>query len=193
MKPATQRVTFRLLDRAVIGAFLFLVLLLLGIEVARAGEIVPSVGWTQTPGGIGGQGSLTGGLALRSGLVPMVKSEIGISYRSEDLGGTGSRMSMWPVTASLWVSPIPTLYAGGGVGMYHSTIQYPPALGLADQTTQKFGWHLGGGFSIPVVPAIASLDLNGRYVFLQKQESLAPPNTFNPDFWSVSAGLAIHI
>lgn len=102
-------------------------------------------------------------------------------------------MSMWPLTASLWVSPIPTLYAGGGVGWYHTTIQYPSALGLADQTTQKFGVHLGGGFSIPLLPAIASLDLNGRYVFLERQASQLPPNQFDPDFWSVSAGLAIHI
>src|SRR5438093_1202734 len=176
MKLAARRATLRLMDRALIGALLFVVLLLLGIEVARAGEIVPSVGWTQSPGQDGSQGGVTAGLALRSGLAPMVKTEIGVSYRSQDLDASGTRLSMWPVTASLWVSPIPTLYAGGGAGWYHSTIQYPSASGLANETSQKFGYHLGGGFSIPLVPAVASLDLNGRYIFLERQESSLPPS-----------------
>ena len=33
-------------------------------------------------------------------------------------------MTMWPITASLWFTPIPMLYAGGGVGWYQVTLNY---------------------------------------------------------------------
>jgi hypothetical protein len=39
MKPALQRQAMHLLDRALIGALFLIVLLLLGIELARAGEL----------------------------------------------------------------------------------------------------------------------------------------------------------
>ena len=38
---------------------------------------------------------------------------------------------------------------------------------------------------------MASLDLNGRYIFMDKSESQLPPNEFDPDFWSTTLGLAI--
>jgi len=43
---------------------------------------------------------------------------------------------------------------------------------------------------VPLVPH-ANLDLNGRYVFMQDQESHLIPEKFNPDFWSLTAGVAI--
>ena len=73
----TPQATMRLLDRLLIGTLFLLALLLLGIELARAGEIVPSVGWSHATDQAGGPGAMSGGLALRTGLLPMVKSEIG--------------------------------------------------------------------------------------------------------------------
>lgn len=37
----------------------------------------------------------------------------------------------------------------------------------------------------------AALDLTGRYVFMKDQESRLVPETFNPDFWTMSLGLAL--
>jgi opacity protein-like surface antigen len=97
---------------------------------------------------------------------------------------------MWPVTASLWVTPVPALYAGAGVGWYHTTLDYQGALPLDDETSQDFGVHLGGGMKVPMGSAVA-LDLGGRYVMMQDQEeSQLVPDTFDPDFWTLAAGLA---
>jgi opacity protein-like surface antigen len=85
------------------------------------------------------------------------------------------------------------LYAGGGVGWYRTTydLRNPD---FKDATTDKIGVHLGGGVTVPLTPALG-LDLNGRYIFMQKDNKLTWPTVlpkeFNPDFWSASLGLAI--
>jgi hypothetical protein len=190
MKLATQQRTMRLLDRALIGTLFLLALLLLGVELARAGEIIPSVGWSH-PTGSEGKAAVFGGLALRNSLLPMVKYEIGAGYRNEKLDDAGTRLRETPVTGSLWLAPMPTWYVGGGIGWYYSTLQHPSGSGLSDESSHPMGSHLGGGFSIPIVPAVASLDLNGRYVFLGKDTPPAP--TGKADFYSVSAGVAIKL
>jgi hypothetical protein len=48
---------------------------------------------------------------------------------------------------------------------------------------------LGGGFQVPLAPTVA-LDLGGRYVMLRDQQSHLVPETFDPDFWMLSLGLA---
>ena len=49
---------------------------------------------------------------------------------------------------------------------------------------------VGGGLRVPLAPS-AALDLNGRYVFLEEQNSRLVPSQFDPDFWTTSVGLAI--
>jgi len=158
-------------------------------KAARAFEIVPSVGITRSVES--DEVTKQVGIALRSTVVPhLLKSEIGGSYRSEKRNAGAVEAKMWPVTASLWLTPIPVLYAGAGVGWYHTTLEYRPSLGLEDQTRQDFGVHVGGGMKMPLAPGVA-LDFSGRYVFLQDQESRLVPQKFNPDYWTLSAGLAI--
>jgi hypothetical protein len=194
MKLATQQRTMRLLDRALIGTLLLVALLALGVELARAAEIVPSVGWSHPAGISDGKAAVFGGLALRNSLLPMVKYEIGAGYRNEKLDDAGTKLRETPITGSLWLSPMPTWYVGGGIGWYNSTLQHPAGSGLSDESSHQVGSHLGGGFLIPIVPAVASLDLNGRYVFLGKTGNDTPPApTGQADFWSVSAGVAIKL
>jgi opacity protein-like surface antigen len=99
---------------------------------------------------------------------------------------------MWPVTASLYLRPVPALYAGAGVGWYHTTFDYASGVPLADETHQDFGVHVGGGFQVPL-GAGAAVDLNGRYVMLRDQDSHLVPEKFNPDFWTTSIGLAFKL
>ena len=82
------------------------------------------------------------------------------------------------------------LYVGGGAGYYNTTLHYPHTPLLASATTQKFGVHLGGGMSVPMIPGVASVDLNGRYVYLGDQKSDLPPNNFKADYWTTSLGVA---
>jgi hypothetical protein len=185
-----QRVVLRLLDRALIGALLLLALLLMGVNAARAaGQIVPSVGLTRSVDG-DDQSKVSGGLAVRGSILPFLMGEIGASYRNDEYYGGDLDVRQWPVTASLYLTPIHNIYAGGGVGWYHTTFDYEETTGIPSSTSEEFGVHLGGGLQIPIAP-MAAVDLSGRYVFMQDQESHLIPSTFDPDFWTTSLGLAI--
>ena len=77
------------------------------------------------------------------------------------------------------------------MGWYHTTYDYRDGLGLQDETSQQFGTHVGGGLNIPLVPTIASLDLNARYVKLGDKESAIAPAGIEQSFWSTAVGIAI--
>ena len=185
-----NRNALRLMDRILIGALLLLATLLIGISAAHATEIVPSFGVARATSGDGDLKTFAG-LALRGSVLPMIKSEIGVAYRNEPYFNNDLNVRMWPVTASLWLSPLPTLYFGGGAGWYHTTYDYKEGLAFQDQTSQEFGTHLGGGLTIPLVPTIASLDLNGRYVKLRDKDSPIAPGGIRQSFWSTALGVAI--
>jgi hypothetical protein len=165
-------------------------LALAGVRSAQAVEIIPSVGITKSAKNSGESAKIYGGLAVRGSLLPFIKSEVGVAYRNEERLAGNLNVKMWPVTASLWLAPIPSLYVGGGVGWYHTTLDYAAALPVQDETHQEFGMHVGGGLAIPIASA-AAIDLNGRYVFMDTQQTQLPPTTWDPDFWSTTIGLAI--
>jgi len=175
---------------ALVATLLVAVLALAGFRSVGAVELIPSVGITKSARNSGEQARVYGGLALRGSFLPLLKSEIGVAYRKEQRLADNLDVKMWPVTASLWLTPIPTVYAGGGVGWYHTTLDYPPTLPVQDETHQEFGMHVGGGLAIPLSGA-AALDLNGRYVFMDSQQTKLPPSSFDPDYWSTTLGLAI--
>jgi opacity protein-like surface antigen len=189
MTLTNRRKLYRWLDRAIVGALLLLVMLMVGIATARAGEIVPSIGMTRAVDG-DDQVKMSGGLAFRTNLAPMLMTELGASYRNDEYFNGDLTVHQWPITASLYLTPVPALYAGAGVGWYHTTLDYADALGISNTTDEKFGVHVGGGLQVPLAP-MASLDLGGRYVFMEKQESPLVPQKFDPDFWTTSLGLAI--
>ncbi len=164
-------------------------LLAFAASSARAAELIPSVGLTRTIDG-GNDTRTFGGLALRTPIVPLLAGEIGVAYRSESRFDDQLHVRMWPVTASLWLTPVPALYAGAGVGWYNVTLDYDDALPIRDETRQEFGVHVGGGMRVPVAPS-ATVDLNGRYVMMRDQESRLVPEKFDPDFWQLSLGLGL--
>jgi len=177
-----------LLRRLVAGAVALILLLLVGISVSQAGEIVPAVGMSKSVNG-DDNANFFGSLSFRSQLIPMIKSEIGVAYRQETRFNDQLKIRQWPVTASLYFNPVPVLYAGGGVGWYQTTFDYKDNTLVQDETKQDFGVHLGGGFQVPIGPMVA-MDLNGRYVMLRDQENRLIPEKFDPDFWQTSLGLA---
>ena len=160
-----------------------------GAITANAAEIIPSIGITKPVNDGDAEAKIYGGLAFRGDIIPILKGEIGVAYRQEERLAGNLDVRMWPVTASLWLAPTPAIYAGGGVGWYHTTLDFDESLLIDDETQQKFGVHLGGGLGVPLGPSLG-IDLNGRYVFLEKEESALPPAEFDPDFWSTTLGLA---
>jgi opacity protein-like surface antigen len=152
-------------------------------------EIVPSIGVTRATDGAGSTQTYLG-LAMRGSLGPMLRHETAIGYRSEEVYNGDLKMTTVPLTASVWFAPVPVIYAGGGVGMYASSLTYRDVLLIPNTSTRSFGVHLGGGLSFPVAPML-SIDLNGRYVFMEEQATALSQGNFDPDFWSTSAGVAI--
>ena len=175
--------------RTSLASLVSAVLLLTTLGAAHAAQIVPSVGISQAPDG--GSNQTMFGLALRNGLLPRTQAEIQVGYRSEkrEFAGQSFDMNTTPVTISLWASPVPMLYAGGGVGAYIQSVKYDGNIYPASNDTQ-FGAHLGGGMRFSMTPMVG-LDLQGRYVFLKDQANALTSGNFNPSFWTLQAGLAI--
>ena len=93
-----------------------------------------------------------------------------VDYRREELGG-GAEVRTWPVTASLVASPIPFLYGLAGVGWYNTTLELPSTGGADDRTEREFGYHIGAGTRVPIVPSLSFLaDLRYAYVDYQFDE-----------------------
>jgi hypothetical protein len=189
METKEERKIPDLLYRVAVGALIFFVALLVGISAAHAMEIVPSAGITKSADGDASQ--TTYGLAVRGSLLPMFKHETSIAYRSEEVFAGIVKSTTVPLTESVWFQPIPFLYAGGGMGIYFNTLTYQDVTPIPNTSSQKFGFHVGGGVNFPLVPMI-SLDLQTRYVFMNKQPTSVAQGSFDPDFWSTSAGIAIH-
>jgi hypothetical protein len=158
------------------------------MKAQAATEIIPSVGLTRSVDTDNAKSDL--GLALRTSFVPsVIDLELKGQYRKQERLNGQLTEKMWPVTASVWLTPLKVVYAGGGVGWYHTTLHYSPPSTLSDETHQKFGVHAGAGVRVPVASSIA-FDLSGRYVWMENQETVSIPQKFNPDFWDMSLGLA---
>ena len=159
------------------------------VRATPAASLVPSLGLTKPANG-GGDAKMTTGLALRGDITPGLMGEIGLSYRSESRFNNQVDVRSWPVTASLYFKPGP-VYVGAGVGWYQTSFAYPDGSIFEDETRQDFGVHAGGGLELPITKAVG-VDLNGRYVMMQDQQSRLVPEDFDPDFWAMSLGLAMH-
>ncbi len=177
-----------------LAAFLVLAALTSTLALpARAVELIPSIGVTQSTDPNAGDANAFGGLALRFPLMPLLKAEGAIGYRQDSYADGALKVRQWPLTASLWFTPIPSFYAGGGLGWYRTTFDYTDNTLFHDDTSMKTGVHLGGGVDMPIGPKLG-LDLNGRYIFMQgDNHNVQLPTTFNPDFWSLSLGLVFRL
>jgi hypothetical protein len=177
------------LRRAATPALVLALSLFAAPRSAQAVQIVPSIGISQATDG--GDNRVMIAAALRQGLLPRTQLDLQVGHRSEtfELAGESFELRTIPVTLSLWASPVPMLYAGGGVGAYFQGVEYENNLYPASNDTQ-FGAHLGGGVRWSVVPMVG-LDLQGRYVFLEEKSTGLAAGDFDTSFWTLSAGLAI--
>ena len=176
-----------LVERALVGGIVFLVLVVVGAKIAESAELIPSVGIARPAED--GDAKLYAGLAVRTSLAPFVQSELGVAYRTEELSDDATATT-WPITASAWFSAVPFVYGGGGVGWYHTSFKQEATLLTPEMTAtqQAFGFHVGGGLRMPLAPMIG-LDLNTRYVMLERQDDA--PSEYDPKFWSMALGLGV--
>ena len=185
-----RRMSPRFIATAAVALGLATVLTNAPLARATNGEIIPSFGYSKAVDGDVEDGKGNVGLAVRGDLGGhLFQAEIGSSYRSESRFDGDLKLRIIPVTASILISPVRTIHADVGAGWYFTKFDYDDALLLEDETKQEFGVHLGGGLQVPIASR-AAVDLTGRYVMLQDQESKLVPEKFNPDFWNMSLGLA---
>jgi opacity protein-like surface antigen len=177
------------LARVALAAF-FVITLALSARPAASAELIPAVGLTNSTNDNSGDSQAFWSLGLRQDMAPFLAIEVGAAYRQQNYLDDNLKVRVWPVTASLWLKPFPILYAGGGVGYYPITFDYADALPIEDNTEDRFGVHVGGGASVPLAPHFG-MDLNARYVFLRAEDSPLIPESFDPDFWNASVGLAL--
>jgi hypothetical protein len=189
-RAGVERASASALTRSLAACLFIVGLVAVAPPAVRAAEVVPSVGLTRSVDSDETHSQI--GLALRGRVVPgLIGTELGVGYRKAEYSDGALQLTQVPVTVSLLATPIPTLHGDAGVGWYNTRFEYRDPL-LKDETKQKFGVHVGGGFKIPLAPGVAA-DLTGRYVFLERQESRLGPGTFNPDYWTLSLGLAFRL
>ena len=159
---------------------------------AEGVELIPSVGLQRAIKG-SDQVKPYYGLALRAKILPMLKGEVAGAYRTDDFSTSSGDFTVksWPVTASLWLAPLSSIYVGGGVGWYNQSFEFAPSVGQQNRTRQDFGMHVGGGLDLPLAPKLG-VDLNGRYVFLPvKNDPVDVLKDWNPSYWTTSIGLSL--
>ena len=180
--------------RVWLGAVMALaVLSTISVETARAVEIIPSLGFTKSTDENAEDGNALGGLAVRFPVMSFLKLEGGIAYRQDSFSDGDLKVRQWPVTASAWLTVLPSVYAGAGIGWYRTTLDYADNQPYEDDTSMQTGLHVGGGLSLPIGLKYG-LDLNGRYIFMQgDNNNVQLPTTFNPDFWRLSLGLVFKL
>src|SRR5512144_1346583 len=129
---------------ALVTGSLAALLMCAAVKAHAATEIIPSVGLTRTTDS--DETKSIYGLALRTSAIPsVVDLELKGQYRNSLVLGGAAREHQWPVTASLWLTPLRVLYAGAGVGWYHTTLDYQGPTAPPTDTFEKFGVHAGGG------------------------------------------------
>ena len=107
-------------------------------------------------------------------------------------------MRQWPVTATALLYPLPFLYGGIGGGWYNTTIDYADRyndVGIDDETSTEFGWHLAAGLEIPASPRF-KLFGDIRFVFLDYKFKELPEAVLDgadSDFYSINLGVLFQL
>jgi len=139
--------------------------------------------------------SMMGGLACRVKLTPVLGAEASVNYRQETYANDALTVKSWPVMVTGLIYPIPFAYGAIGGGWYNVTYDFNQNKlpSFTDESTQRFGWHFGGGVELPVG---TSMKLIGdiRYVFLDYNFQQIPGSTnLKSDFAVIMVGLLFNL
>jgi opacity protein-like surface antigen len=161
---------------------------LMAVPVSATGiSIGPQLGYYKARDA--DNGSFIGGATCRLKVTPFFGAEASINYRQESYANDLVTVRSWPVMVTGLLYPVPVVYGAIGAGWYNTTFDYNqnkvPI--LTDETTQKFGWHFGGGVE---APAGLNIKLIGdiRYVFIDYDFEDVPGNP-KSDFFVIMAGV----
>ena len=118
-----------------------------------------------------GTGQYMGGAQLRFYLAKFFAVEGSADYRQQRTSGAATIADIYPVQVSglLYLLPNSPVapFVLGGVGWYFTHVRGP---GGFDQTTNRFGSHVGGGLQF-FLSRHWSLDATYRYIFTDRIET----------------------
>ncbi len=138
------------------------------------------------------------GATLRLKLAPILAVEGDIGYRQAKFGSNALTVRDWPITATGLLYPLPIIYGGVGAGWYNTTFDYSDTyndVGIDDETSQEFGWHLVAGLELPASPSVKIFG-DVRYVFLDYKFKELPDAVLEgakSDFYSINLGLLFQL
>jgi opacity protein-like surface antigen len=141
------------------------------------------------------EGNLMYGAAWRFKFTSMLGIEASINYRQESFADDALTVRNWPVMVTALIYPLPIVYGAIGAGWYSVTFDYDQDKlpFLEDETTQKVGWHFGGGVELPLG---SSVKLAGdiRYVFLDYDFKEIPGSPdLSSNFYVITAGFLFRL
>jgi opacity protein-like surface antigen len=166
----------------------FIVLIVYSLN-AQSVDIGPQIGYYKVPDA--DNGSYMVGLALRLKLGSALGVEASFNYRSESYANNLLKVRSLPVMLTGLLYPLPFVYGALGFGWYNLTYDYDQTrLPLfTDETTQKVGWHFGGGLELPIGSNVL-LTGDIRYVFLNYDFKQFPGSGgVNSNFTILTVGL----
>ena len=140
-------------------------------------------------------GTYTGGLALRLKLMSVLSVEASINSRQEKYANGALTVRSLPMMITGLIYPYPIVYGAMGFGWYNVAFHYDQSrLPLfADETTQKFGLHFGGGLELPL-SSLLTLIGDFRYVFLNYDLKAIPGSgDIKNNFTVITLGILFNV
>ncbi len=161
---------------------------------AQCMDIGPQLGYYKAQGADNWEYMI--GVTWRLKLSRILGVETSINNHQENYANSTVTVHSWPVmvTGLIYLLP-PVVYAAIGIGWYRLTYDYNQSKLplLRDGTTDKVGWHFGGGLELPISP---SIKLNGdiRYVFLDYDFQEFPGSgDLKSNFTVITVGLLLDL
>jgi len=140
-------------------------------------------------------GTYTGGIAMRLKMISVLSVEASINSRQEKYANGALTVRSLPVMITGLFYPYPIVYGAMGFGWYNVSFHYDhSSLPLyTDETTQKIGWHFGGGLEWPL-SSILTLIGDFRYVFLNYDFKTIPGSgDMKSNFTVVTVGFLFNL
>ncbi|MFA3782446.1 outer membrane protein [Melioribacteraceae bacterium 4301-Me] len=163
------------------------------INYAQSIGIGPQIGYYKSQDADNPSAML--GVALRVKLTNSLGIEGSINYKKEEFANGNVKTTSYPLMATALIYFIPIVYGTAGAGWYNVKYEYSASYkqnGLRDETTQKFGYHFGGGVELPFGNVTLIGDI--RYVFLNlKLDNLPVKESLKSNFYVITAGILFKI
>ncbi|HUU44934.1 MAG TPA: outer membrane beta-barrel protein [Acidobacteriota bacterium] len=116
-----------------------------------------------------------------------------IDYRNEELGND-IELKSWPVSVSLLVYPIPSIYALAGLAWYNTTLDFPANSAYDDDTQSALGYQFGAGVELPVAPKLKLTgDIRWQFIDYEFDDIPSSIGKVDADSYSLNVGVLLYL